>query len=310
MRAKIQTAGLIVCSMVFVAQGQTYSPVANLTEKWNDANSGWVKIGDGALYYDSGAQNVAVKFGSVSPDSPAATFAQPGALQAISGSSGGRFVGDYIASQIESVSFDIMRVGLSDKARLVFMGANGNLWQYRFSLPSGISQWAHMSIPFGPTAGWTGSGGTFQEAAQSVVELYVRVDRSGITEQEVVIDNFKVVGPWGGPTTNGVPQSWMQEYSLGVDQDPDHDGFNNYGEYLAGTDPTDKNSFFTVAISKSGDGSPVLKWGRGNAKQFGLWRSSDLTSGFTKVQTGLATNEISVAGTDADAYFYLVEIEQ
>jgi hypothetical protein len=310
MRARNQTACLIVCSMVFVAQGQTYSPVANLTEKWNDANSGWVKSGDGTLYYDGVDKNLAVKFGPVSPDSPTSTFAKPGALQAVSGSSDGRFVGDYIASEIESVSFDIMRVGLSDKARLAFTGANGNLWQYRFSLPSGISQWAHINIPFSPTAGWTGSGGTFQEAAQSVVELYVRVDRSGITEQEVVIDNFKVIGPWGGPMTNGVPQSWMQEYSLGDDQDPDHDGFKNYGEYLAGTDPNDKGSFFTVAISKGGDGTPALKWGRGNAKQFGVWRSSDLTAGFTKVQTGLTTNEVSVAGNDADSYFYLVEIEQ
>jgi hypothetical protein len=310
MRARIQTAGLIVWSMVLIAQGQTYSPVANLTEKWNDANSGWVRSGDGALFYDSNALNLAVKFGSVSPNSPAATFGQSGALQASGASSGGRFAGDYSSSQIESISFDLKRDGLSDSACLGFKGANGHDWTFGFSLPSGTSAWAHISIPFGPTAGWTGSGGTFQEAAQSVVTVYVLVDRSGVAAQELAIDNFKVVGPWGGPTTNGVPQSWMQEYSLGVDQDPDHDGFNNYGEYLAGTDPTDKSSFFTVAISKSGDGSPVLKWGRGNAKQFGLWRSSDLTSGFTKVQTGIATNEISVAGADADAYFYLVEIEQ
>ena len=190
------------------------------------------------------------------------------------------------------------------------MGANNKIWQYKFSLPVGSSQWVHVEVPFGPLAGWQGSGGTFEDAAQSVMEMWVSVDRSGVPEQELRIDNFKVVGPWGGPMTNGVPQSWMQEYGLGDDQDPDHDGFKNYGEYLAGTDPNDKGSFFTVAISKGGDGTPVLKWERGNAKQFGLWRSSDLTSGFTKVQTGLTTNEISVAGADADAYFYLVEIEQ
>ncbi|MEI6149933.1 MAG: hypothetical protein WCS01_12590 [bacterium] len=297
---------VLVSAVALVAHGQSYSPIANLTEKWSESNAAWVKSGDGSMVYDG--STLAVKFVSMSPNAP--LFAESASLRATDISSGGRFVGNYLASQINLVSFDVNRTGLASDAYLRFMGANNKIWQHKFSLPAGSSQWVHVEVPFGPLAGWQGSGGTFEDAAQAVVKIWVSVDRSGIAAQELAIDNFKVVGPWGGPMTNGVPQSWMQEYGLGDDQDPDHDGFKNYGEYLAGTDPTDKSSFFTVAISKGGDGTPALKWGRGNAKQFGVWRSSDLTAGFTKVQTGLTTNEVSVAGSDADSYFYLVEIEQ
>ena len=47
---------------------------------------------------------------------------------------------------------------------------------------------------------------------------------------------------------NGLPDDWEQEFfqdqTVDLDADQDRDGTNNRMEYIAGTNPTDRNSAF------------------------------------------------------------------
>jgi hypothetical protein len=64
---------------------------------------------------------------------------------------------------------------------------------------------------------------------------------------------------------DGIPDSWEEDYfgsSIGADpeDDPDADGLNNLGEYVAGTDPTNAASFFAITNTTKIASGLVLDW--------------------------------------------------
>jgi hypothetical protein len=73
-----------------------------------------------------------------------------------------------------------------------------------------------------------------------------------ISKPYVVLDNNTPFGdfkePQGAMFYRPVPNDWITKYHLDlmdanvINEDPDSDGFSNKEEFLAGTDPTDKNS--------------------------------------------------------------------
>jgi hypothetical protein len=75
-------------------------------------------------------------------------------------------------------------------------------------------------------------------------------DRDGYTNlEELLADthpNSAASNP-GDPDGDGLPDAWEQAYfgslAPGLYDDPDGDGFSNFQEYRAGTNPTDPNSF-------------------------------------------------------------------
>lgn len=87
--------------------------------------------------------------------------------------------------------------------------------------------------------------------------LEIPEERGSVISQEFMVDNV-VLGD--DPNGNGYPDSWKLQYAtpsvagvrpllLGVNdsnQDNDGDGITNFGEYVAGTDPTDSASTFSI----------------------------------------------------------------
>jgi len=64
-----------------------------------------------------------------------------------------------------------------------------------------------------------------------------------------------------------------------VDEDPDGDGFTNEQEYIAGSDPRDSASVFSVQISvNTGDGAE-LTFGSATGRLYSLFSTTDLVSG-------------------------------
>src|SRR5205823_7331088 len=66
---------------------------------------------------------------------------------------------------------------------------------------------------------------------------------------------------------DGLPDAWEGLYGLsafdatgvnGANGDPDGDGFTNLQEYLAGTDPTDRNSL--LRITRLSGGGQIVSW--------------------------------------------------
>jgi hypothetical protein len=66
----------------------------------------------------------------------------------------------------------------------------------------------------------------------------------------------------------------------GQQADPDVDGMSNYAEFIAGTDPTDSQSIFTIKATVSGSvpGSVLVTLAGHNGRTYGLQRSLSLES--------------------------------
>ncbi|MGN0854858.1 MAG: hypothetical protein ACI4R9_04985 [Kiritimatiellia bacterium] len=132
----------------------------------------------------------------------------------------------------------------------VFNPGNPTAWNYRLDVPVA-----------------TRSGGGYA-AAGDVLALSA-VDAKGVVYEGLIKGDDAVVGQGGGTATvrvmlaedangNGIADvyerskeydMWLADISDSVfdpDKDYDGDGASNYAEYLAGTDPFDRNDYFRV----------------------------------------------------------------
>ena len=94
---------------------------------------------------------------------------------------------------------------------------------------------------------------------------------------------------------NGLPDWWEFQYFnllTGTDPgaDPDHDGASNLAEFLAGTVPTDPQSWLRLTAQSPAGGSQItLTWPAAAGRYYRLLRGPNLLTGFsTIVQTNLS----------------------
>jgi len=87
-------------------------------------------------------------------------------------------------------------------------------------------------------------------------------------------------------TTNGIPFDWLLAHGLATDgtddrRDSDHDGLNNWQEWIAGTDPTNPMSClrFQTATSAGACTGVVVRWSSTSGKWYRLDRSTNLLGG-------------------------------
>lgn len=321
---QLRTAVLSVVAIMAVhefclAADGSYSPVANVTERWTNGVA-WKASGSGVPAVIGEAMSLAY----ATQDAP---FSRYGALKADSSVSHGWFVGNYSNSAITHASFDVMRVGLASEAIIQFTCNNGHVWYYTFSMPAQTGSWAHCDIPFTYTESWTSEEVSGLQAfdvdrAQiKCVDIYSFAP--GTAAQEIRIDNFKVVGPWekGPLTADEMPQYWLLENGLSIQDgqaglDKDGDGFSNYAEYLAGTDPNDSKSQFRLEIETGTDGKPVLSWKHEAYRSYKVFKSADLSlaNSFVEetgsIQTAGDKNRMTVADDSSSVNFYRVQVDK
>jgi hypothetical protein len=120
---------------------------------------------------------------------------------------------------------------------------------------------------------------------------------------------------------DGLPDTWELEYfssltNMNASTDSDGDRFQDRHEYLAGTNPTNRESYLRMHAPGIGPGgaAPVLRWSSADGKRYTLERSSALSSGFpASVGSGLdaspplnTVTDVTAAG--AGPYFYRVKL--
>ncbi len=180
--------------------------------------------------------------------------------------------------------------------------------------------------------GWQPSGATTQITATANQYFHFANwggDATGASNPlELLMDAPKSVTAnfAANMTTNQpTPEWWLAQYGISnnfeqaVLNDPDRDGMATYAEYLAGTDPTNRNSvlaFSGVAPELNGTGM-VISWQGVEGKLYSLARGTNLTD-VAPFGQHVSTNipGVSPMNTETDKtavgtgqWFYRIELE-
>jgi hypothetical protein len=312
---------------LFSATGaELEKPTANLTERFVTA-SGWTAAAD-ALVVAGWTTNecLAVQYAT---RNPAANMPQIAKVMCGANASSGIFSGDL--SKMDAVSVDVRKKDLLYVPSLNLVSGSGAKWSYSLDAVSAMANdvWTTITLPVAFNADtskcWSAPNGrTAQDFAAditNVVEIAFSTlrDGNGNYAQSFEVDNVKLIGPWGTNLVGGIPIAWAYEYGLtnNLDtvstNDADHDGFNNFAEFLAGTNPTDSNSFFRVEIGRNQDGALVVKWNDNKNMKYTLLESTDLVNfGTVTSRQGSGTQQsVMVNGADVTGVrFYKVQISR
>jgi parallel beta-helix repeat protein len=122
-----------------------------------------------------------------------------------------------------------------------------------------------------------------------------------------------------------ISYAWLQQYGLPTDgsadfADPDHDGMNNYQEWLAGTNPTNALSVFKITSATTTRtfgpaGGVAVSWVSQNTRLYYLQRSAALAQpGFSTIQDNIVGQAGTTTYTDTNAlgpgpFFYRVGVK-
>lgn len=137
--------------------------------------------------------------------------------------------------------------------------------------------------------------------------------------------DLTVAIPCADDDGNGLCDDWELRYFgfIGVDPnaDDDGDGMRNRAEYLAGSDPNDRNSSFQfISYQALPDGSMQVDWESADGRLYRLWRGTNVlqllnASSLTLVRSNLVATPPLNTFIDSNAvppgpYFYRLELEQ
>ncbi len=125
--------------------------------------------------------------------------------------------------------------------------------------------------------------------------------------------------------SNGIPEWWQQWYfglavgsdSSGFDAnaDSDGDGLDNYGEYVAGTDPTNTVSVLKMEKPEADKDGFIITWPSAPGKLYTIERCKNLTDGFSSIAENIsATPPVNsyrdTTRTEEKTFFYRVKVQQ
>lgn len=119
----------------------------------------------------------------------------------------------------------------------------------------------------------------------------------------------------------GTFSNWLQQFNLPTDgtadyADSDGDRMNNWQEWVAGLNPTNPASVLAMSPpnTTNAPAGVAISWQSVNTRIYYLLRSSDLTTGFTCIQSNIVgqtgtTIYTDTTATDGGPYFYRVGVQ-
>lgn len=199
----IRTASIVLLGVAGLASAGIVSP---FTETFDNGNSDWrdgsqVAAGwnDGFISYNADV-NSAGAFGLL-------LFR----AQDEYGSSGGAFIGDYITSGIDSISFDIRHDAGIDLSFAVRFATVNNSPAFVIFSDQAVSsgEWTTVTVAISPDApGYTPAGGTFEGVAPQIGHVQILVSRptdlTGALPTNFDLDNVSIVPAPGALALMGV----------------------------------------------------------------------------------------------------------
>ena len=166
---------------------------------------------------------------------------------------------------------------------------------YDYVLPSPLLNAKHATLTIAGVA--FPEGMVFDSRVWAPPPAPIRTNDSvGTDMQHLAVMKRFILSSCADCDEDGMPDSWEIGYfgsitNVSARTDWDGDGFPDVSEYLAGTQPTNRLSgLFLNAPGASTGIEHLVRWDSVAGKRYRVLRSTNLLSGFTTIQAGLAGN--------------------
>ena len=242
-------------------------------------------------------------------------------IKAGADASGGMFVGDYLSNGVAAVSFR-MYCDYPTETWLAFRNESSTRW-WQLSLGvQATGKWQTVTVPVLPSVLRELRGATdwnsFEEDLRNVSWIGVIVRRNNsLNGQTVLLDDFSLTGPGADFA------AWMLQFGNSTncvdgrtplpEGDLDGDGVANSAEWIAGTSAGDSNDCLRLSIEPNSQNGPRLHWKTKAGRVYNVWRSTDLSQGFSKISPDVAAQSSSGDATYEDGAitgpaFYRIDV--
>jgi len=134
----------------------------------------------------------------------------------------------------------------------------------------------------------------------------------------VCIDDVYITASASIADTDGdaIPDGWEQQYFNGptnatAGDDNDADGLNNLYEYIAGTNPTNKQSVLGASLPGPTTGGVVIRWAPSiSGRVYGVHWTTNLMTGFQPLKTNILWPQDSFTNpTVLPCGYYKIKVE-
>jgi uncharacterized repeat protein (TIGR02543 family) len=153
---------------------------------------------------------------------------------------------------------------------------------------------------------WTGASGTGAQITSATTV--------GITAAQILYAKWITAN-----TSQGTPCLWLDHYGLVAGgnyeaaalADEDEDGFAAWQEYIAGSNPTNSQSFFSVSSFDTPAGRSVIRWSAVTGRVYGVYWTTNLMNSFQPLVTNIVWPQASYTDTVNDAEsrsFYKINV--
>lgn len=161
----------------------------------------------------------------------------------------------------------------------------------------------------------------FLELGSTVIDVSgLRMNVVFLNSAGVVRDSFsliKVEVVPGDMDGDGLPNDWEQYYfqnptNAVAGSDADADGLDNLSEYIAGTEPKNAASLFSLETSRQPNGTIQVRWPAQVGRIYDLWQTDNLASNnWLMVERNLPpTSPLNkyIDSTSSNSAFYRVDV--
>ncbi len=171
------------------------------------------------------------------------------------------------------------------------VSTNGTTWSRIFTNPN------YLEIV---STNWSRQTNSISSVADRQATVYVRwgyqiVSANAFTYSGWNIDDVGFLGTeisTPDADADGLSDSWELQYFNGITNavagaDPDGDGFSNLQEYIAGTIPTNSQSFLNISSLAIPSGGAEIRWGAVSGRVYSVYWQTNLQNGFQPLATNI-----------------------